>query len=223
MKTEAWNNLLRDRGYYAVHYILDGSTHPNLNQLREWLAKDSPRYTGWPPFWVPARPEIAPRVIDQWTLQCTHDGTGPTGMVERWRASTKGDFTIIRMHDLDESDPGEFINLILPVWRVAEILLHAARMSERFSSPFVDFSVKFTGLRGRRLTTKMTPGRILFETYTTDAHSYEKRLRLEARDLQTAAADVVLELLDDFYALFQFQLPPDLCVQEIEKMTSTRF
>lgn len=218
-----WNDYLRTYGYYAVHFAVTGVATPDLGQLREWMRTDSPKYTGWAPFWWPTRAEIEPQVIDQQTYECLHDGTGPSGHIERWRARTWGDFTIIRSHDSDRVEPGKYIDLVLPVWRVAEILLYAGRIGERFRADNVDFTVKFTGLCGRVLTTRHTPGRLFAGVYSTRAKEYEKRVSVPVADLSITVVDVVEILLKDFYALFQYTLPPGLCEQEIAEMRRNRF
>ena len=218
-----WKQFLRRYGYYAVHFTVAGTNTPTLIELQDWMRTDSPKYTGWPPFWWPTRPEIAPQVMDQETYECVHDGTGPTGTIERWRARINGEFTIIRPHDLDGSDPGKYVNLVLPVWRVAELLLYAGRMSERFGAPTLDVTAKFTGLRGRVPTTKNTPDRMLSGGYRTQAAEYEKRLSVDSHDLSITVVNVTHRLLSGFYELFQFVLTESLCEEEISRMRSHRF
>jgi hypothetical protein len=210
-------------GYYAAHYNLSAPAHKTLPELKERLLVEPVRYTGWPPFWFPTRPEIAPRIIDAHTYECVHDGSGNTRHVEKWRASTTGEFTIMRQHDLDELYPRKYISLVLPVWRIAEVLLQAGRMGEFFESKEVTFTVLFTGLKGRELSTKEVPGRFLSDGHKTYAEEYRQSITVAAPDIDRQVAVFTEKLLGAFYHLFEFQLPRNLCEQEIVRMRSNRF
>lgn len=219
--------ILKDTGYYGVHYKLMNAKEKTLAELKQRLLNDPVRYTGWGPFWFPTKPEIAPQVIDQMTYECTHDGTGPTGQIERWRATTDGEFTIIRAHDLDRElgEPGtKLISLILPIWRVAELMLHASRMGKFFEADHLEFTVMFTGLRGRKLTTHGSGPRVpLSIDYTTQAASFEQSLTMQTEDIDRHVVDFTYELLKPFYALFEFDLSVSLCEKEITRMRNIHF
>lgn len=220
-----WKQFLEKHGYYAVSFSLEPGSAPSLSKLRSWIRHDEPRYTGWPPFWWPSRPEIAPKVIDQNTYECLHDGTGVTRHIERWRASTTGRFTIVRALDSDRmhDEPGKYLELTLPVWRVAELLLYAGRMAENFGSSSVSFSLRYEGLKGRTIETGAAPNRILTGAYTTGAERYERRVALAAGDIDSTVIDVTDDLIRGLFELFQFDLPASLCEVEIERMKSNRF
>lgn len=215
--------LLREHGYYGVTYRLVGATETTLADLKERLLNDHVRYTGWGPFWFPTRPEIAPKAIDERTYQCVHEG-GRTGHVEKWRATTDGIFTLIRAHDLDEIDGSRaYINLILPVWRIAEIMLHSQRMGVAFEASEVEFSVLFTGLSGRQLTTKETPGRLLAREYRTHANDYEKAITVSVESIDRQVASYTEKLLVPFYSLFEFVPPATMIEDEVKRMRQGRY
>jgi hypothetical protein len=214
--------LIDQYGYYAAHYLLLGSTKKTLPELKQRLMTENVKHTGWPPFWFPTRPEIAPKVIDAETYECIHDGSGSTRHVEKWRASTRGEFTIIRAHDLDERYPGKYISLILPVWRISEILLHAGRMGQFFGASEVEFTVHYTGLKGRELSTKETPGRILFDGHVTYAEEYQQSIRVTTADIDRQVVTFTEKLLSAFYHLFEFEVPTSLIEQEISRMRGNR-
>ena len=221
---KAWLERLKEHGYYAVSFELRGGRPTNLIQLREWMSTDRPRHTGWSPFWWPTRPEIAPRTIDQATYECVHAGSNMTGRVERWRASTEGIFTIVRDYDSDrEFEPGLFLELTLPVWRVGELLLYAGRMALRFEAETIDFMLRYEGLAGRTLSTRASANRILLEEYTTHGDKYEKRVELKAADVDSGIVEMTDELVRGLYAMFQFELPAALCEEEIGRMRTGRF
>ena len=218
-----WKQFLNKYGYYAVDFSLNSMQRPSLNQLKEWMRTDEPRYTGWSPFWWPTRKEIAPQVIDQDTFECIHDGTGPVNHIERWQASTEGRFTIVRAYDVDEEEPGKYFDLTLPAWRVAEMLLYAGRMADRFESRTVDFTLRYEGLAGRMLQTRAAPNRFLSGNYTTKAIKYEKRLSLSTEDIDSGVIEMTDNLVRNLFELFQLTLPATLCEEEITRMRTSRF
>ena len=214
---------LEQHGYYAAHYSLENPAQKTLSELKHRLLTERVKYTGWTPFWFPTRSEIAPRVVDEFTYECIHDGSGSTRHIEKWRASTKGEFTIIRAHDLDEQYPGQYISLVLPVWRIGEIILHAGRMGEFFQSQTLEFTILYTGLEGRELSTKEVPGRLLFEGHRTFAKEYRQSITLRTDDIDRQVALFTDKLLRPFYNLFEFDLPAHLCEEEIQRMRTNRF
>lgn len=215
--------VLQQYGYYGVNYQLIGAEPASLTELKDRLLIDPVRYTGWGPFWFPTRPEIAPRVINETTYECIHD-SDDTRQIEKWRVTTDGYFTIVRAHDLDQYDePGRYINLILPVWRIAELLLHAGRMGQVFSADEVEFTALFTGLRDRELTTKETPGRFLVRDYQTGANDYQKAIAIPVADIDRQVIEYTDKLLRPFYELFEFVLPDRLVEEEINRMRSGQF
>jgi hypothetical protein len=218
-----WKAFLQRHGYYAVSFSLRGK-EISLQKLAEWMKVDAPKFTGWPPFWWPTRSEIAPQVVSQDTYECLHDGTGPTGAIERWRASGSGVFTIVRAYDSDrEEQPGRYLELTMPAWRVGELVLYAGRMAERFESDTVDFTLRFEGLAGRTLRSSWAPSRILFDGHTTQAPQYERRVQLAAADIDTGVIEMTDDLIRGLFDLFQFSLPAALCEQEITRMRSNRY
>jgi hypothetical protein len=218
-----WKQFLHTYGYYAMSFTVKAVNTPSLIELGEWMRTDGPRLTGWSPFWWPTRAAIAPRVVDQNTYECLHDGTGPTGHIERWRASRTGEFTIVRAHELDRDSPGTHFDITLPAWRVAELLLYAGRMAGRFGSDTVDVVLRYEGLAGRLLSTTASPMRMLSGDYTTGAPRYERRVVLPSADINSGVIEMTDNLIRGLFDLFQFTLPAALCEQEISRMRAGRF
>ena len=219
-----WKAFLKKYGYYAVSFQLAAANSPTLPELAEWMRTDSPRYTGWPPFWWPTHPASAPQVINQDTYECIHPGTSVTGAIERWRASTNGHFTIIRAYDSDRDEaPGKYVELTMPPWRISELLLYAGRMAERFTSPTVDFTLRFEGLAGRLLRASWSPARALHGHYETAAAHYGRRVELASADIDTGVIEMTDGLIRGLYDLFQFTLPGGLYEAEITRMRSNRY
>src|SRR5690606_3509397 len=107
----------------------------------------------------------------------------------RWRASRSGAFTIVRAYDSDDQEPGTYLELTLPVWRVAELLLYAGRMATRFGSDVVNVILRYDGLAGRVLRTRAAPNRMLTGTYTTHAARYEKRIAVRTGDIDLGVVE----------------------------------
>lgn len=211
-------------GYYAVDYQLDARID-NLNTLKEWIRTDQPRYTGWPPFvWID-RDGFRPRVTGQNTLSCTiiDEGRISRKHYERWRASTDGIFSVIRAHDTDCLEEYQnAIGLVLPVWRIAELMLHASRMASRFEAGKVEFTARFTGLEGRELISAGS-NRLLSPGHVTGAPDYQQTVLLDAATIDDGVAAYADELLRPFYRLFELELPEALVEEEIGKMRASRF
>ena len=206
-----WEVLLRGCGEYGVRFGLESAKRPALAELKGWMRTESPNYTGWSPFWWPTRAEIVPQVVDQETYECLHDGTGRVGHIERWRASTTGAFTIVRAYDSDyELEPGKFLELNMPAWRVSELILYAGRMAERFEAKTVDFTIRYEGLSGRVLWTR-SQNRSLSQDYTTKANRYEKRVSLATDDIETGVVEITDDLIRVLFELYQFLRPGALC------------
>ncbi len=218
-----WKKYLKEHGYYAVFFSLQPKTPPSLMELSDWMKGDGPKYTGWSPFWWPTRDGIAPEIINQTTYECIHDGTGAVGHIERWQASTTGQFTIIRAFDTVDEKAGKQLELTLPAWRVSELLLYAGRMATRFASETIDFTLRYEGLSNRVLSTQSSQNRMLFEKYTTRASRYEKRVSLNSCDIESGVVEMTDNLIRGLFELFQFDLPKSLCEEEIGKMKSNRF
>ena len=214
---------LDEHDYYAAFYALANPAQKTLAELKDRLLTERVKYTGWTPVWFPTRPEIAPRAVDEFTYECIHDGSGHAAHVEKWRASTKGEFTIIRAHDMDGQYPGKYISLVLPVWRIGELILHAGRMGNFFDSQNLEFSNLFTGLKCRELTTHYWAAEFVFEGHRTHAEEYRRSIALRTGEIDRQVGQFTNKLLRPFYHLFELDLPANLCEEEIQRMRSHRF
>ncbi|MCA3362096.1 MAG: helix-turn-helix transcriptional regulator, partial [Roseomonas sp.] len=112
---ERWRSLTKDlpkdspgrfpHGWYRFDYCLEGDLKtPSLTAFEAILDKAVTRHTGWPVFWVPQRPEIAPREVDG-TIECWlapngHNGTrrgfDDAAHSDFWRATPTGRLFLIR-------------------------------------------------------------------------------------------------------------------------------
>lgn len=146
-------------GFWTASYrVIDPALRPSLRDLVNLLSEVQGKESGWPPFWVPTRTEIAPypfnNVVECWMSELT---SGPDDS-DFWRASPEGLFFLLRGYQDDGSDragePGGVLDPLLPLWRAGECLLHAARMSpvlsDRDDASF-EITLTWEGLQNRRL------------------------------------------------------------------------
>ena len=160
-------------GWYRFDYALEGDLREiEPHRFKDVLAKAVTPHTGWPVFWVPTREEIAPREVDG-TIQCwlsPADGRKSRSFDDAahcdfWRASPTGRMFLMRGYQEDGQEtfaPGKIFDTGLPIWRMGEALLHAARLAsllkrEEAGAIAVKFRAHYTGLTGRVLKAWANP------------------------------------------------------------------
>ncbi|HEX2816919.1 MAG TPA: RNA-binding domain-containing protein [Phenylobacterium sp.] len=219
-------------GYYRVAYRVVGPIAPRSPaDLLTAISRATTGHTGWSPWWVPTRDEIKP-YWNEGALECF---LGEGRMVEDpahadfWRVSPDGNAVLVRGFDEDSHPdrvkPGTVFDVTLPVWRIGDCMLQAARFAEAIGAPQSEiiFGVQWMGLAGRELThieghRHISPGRA----------AKQDRLDLEATLRADQIAERLPEILFDFltplYALFDlFVLPKSLVDQEVQKLRAGRF
>lgn len=219
-------------GHYAVGYQL---IHDDLKliagpALLDRLRAGVVRYTGWPPFWVPQVQDIAPYSYDD-KIECTmaRDGQSDPGHADFWRATPGGQFFLLRGFQEDArgegQEPGTTLELTTPVWRMGEILLHAASMARQFEVPDarVVFCVRWAGLRGRMLVSHANRHWGDLENFSAHQDVFQNQIIIQADQIADALPEIVDPLLRPFYALFNFFDPPQAFVaNELARMRDRR-
>ncbi len=221
-------------GYYAVAYQMIGDFAPPRGaELREALRRGCVRHTGWPPFSVPTREEIAPYMYDD-NVECWLGRNGEDrepAHSDYWRASPNAQLFLLRGYQEDAAqdrgiDPGTLYELTTTTWRIGEILLHAASMARQFGAEQarVIFVAEWSGLAGRRLATYANPKRLLVERYVSHQDTYRASLEVQADQIEDALPELVDRIVRSLYELFDFfPLPPTLVVEELAQMRGHRF
>lgn len=226
-------------GWYRFDYALDGELRePELPELQKIIEKSTIRHTGWPMFVSMSRPELAPREIDG-VIECWVKP--PESGVERrladpahcdfWRAAPSGRFLLMRGYQEDSQEavaPGTIFDTTLPIWRLGEGLLHAARMASALRAGdapeiTVRFRALYTGLTGRSL--RSLQGQTLFLD-ETPAKSDEAMLEavVPATKIEGALADAVYPMVASLYERFGVaHLSPEFVAAEIGRFRSSRF
>lgn len=219
-------------GWYSVSYSVEG-VDLTLDRLWDALhAADRERFTGWPPWWLPNRQEIAPYVQGD-TIECWIGGNNQgtdTGHADFWRASTTGEMFLIRGYIEDalanrpaapKVEPGTSFDLTLPVWRVGECLLHAARFAAAADHRDASIAVRveWTGLANRRLIV-LSGTRWVFDDNRSRSSSRVSRIVLPASKVTPATLpEAVKALTAPLLMQFgRFKPPGGLYAEETERM-----
>jgi transcriptional regulator with XRE-family HTH domain len=184
-------------GHCEQAYAIEGVEElPTLGQLKRILS-NAPKTTGWPPFWVPTKEPIRPTIQDGllecWLGRPSADRifTDPASS-DFWQIARDGTAYLQRGYQEDGHDfePGTFFDLTLPIWRTAEILLHAAWLARQLGAEAgaIRFIGRYTGLAGRELISWARPGL---------RHALEDRHRARADSVDLMASSSVGEVTAD--------------------------
>ena len=164
-------------GSYRFDYALEGALRTvSPQQFEKILGRVTVPYTGYPLFAIFSRPEaFVPKEVDG-VLECwlrPGDADRPlfdAAHCDFWRASGSGRLLLMRGYQEDSQEtfpPGTVFDTTLPIWRVSEALLHAARLAAVLKeTPSTEIRVRFralyTGLSGRILRSWANPLSDLF-------------------------------------------------------------
>lgn len=227
-------------GRYSIGYEIIGDSKPvTLGQLPDVLRTSLVRHTGWPPFWLPTRPEIAPYAMDG-AIECWIGGDAENPPEQRdaahadfWRIGPSGLAYLIRGYQEDalgdrqrrtNFPPSVAFDLVIPVWRVGEALLHAERLAANlFNGPTtIKFTLTYEGLAGRTLVA-LDGSRLLFEGRTAHQDQITLTTHVDAQSIGSNLPEIVQPLLEPLYSLFDFfVLPASLVTEELARMRSGR-
>jgi transcriptional regulator with XRE-family HTH domain len=142
-----------DSGTWSVSYWIPEVTLP-FGELRDALVAVEGRETGWPPWWVPTREGIQPEIRDS-AIECwfRDDAARNYGHADFWRVEPEVKLFLLRDYQEDgiTGAPGSALDPVLPVWRIAESLLHSARMARYVNADDIEFFARWDGLENREL------------------------------------------------------------------------
>lgn len=221
-------------GHYAVGYQIFGNIEKRSGSaLLDVLRQGEVRHTGWPPFWVPTREGIKPYMHDG-NVECWIGGEGEgrdPGHSDYWRATPNCQLFLLRGYQEDgwENErmaPGTAFDLTLPVWRIGEILLHAASLARQFGDPQarIVFEMEWTGLAGRQLVSFANTNRSLFGQRKARQDSCRTNISAQADQIDDALPDLVERAVLQLYELFDFfRLPATLVAEELARLRKSRF
>jgi hypothetical protein len=230
-----WKKIVSDRlpdekpsryasGTWFVAYSLSGNFRSvTLGELLEILRKIKGHETGWPAWWVPSNPEIAPYAYEG-NIECWL-GEGvrvfqDAAHSDFWRASPQGMMFLLRGYQEDGEDnkfePGTILDLTIPIWRTGECLLHAARLAEALGdeSASVAFRIRWDGLKGRILKPWSNPMRLSIDRAPSKQESASSQVVASANQISGALPELVMALTTPLYETFDFFKPSTKLVQE---------
>jgi transcriptional regulator with XRE-family HTH domain len=227
-------------GWYRIDYVLEGDLREvELPKLQHVLAQTELRLTGWPVFWVPTREDLAPREVDG-VIECwlKPGDEGPpradfdAAHCDFWRASPAGRMFLIRGYQEDSqetSPPATLFDSGLPIWRLGEALLHAARLAqllrrEESSTITVRFRALYTGLLGRVLRAWANPLlNLLIEGAAARSDEAALETVVTTSAVEEDLAGVVFPLIVSLYERFGVtRLSLDRVRVEVENLQNRR-
>ncbi len=235
-----WEAVVQDRVsgesrqfYYAsgawsfAYAVSTGNVRLSLAELFESLRKMPSRPRCMRPWRVPLGQDYRPYPFEG-ALECwptsSPDGYSP----EFWRASPELRLFYLRKYQEDEI-PGTGQSLlasgklvaVAPVWRIAECILHAARLSRALLLPPgpVAFRSRWTGLRGRRMARAWDASPDVKHECRQDV--VESVAAAPASDLEIKLAEITAQLVAPLYEAFSlFLLDEQSLRQEISLLLS---
>lgn len=226
-------------GHHWFAYEIEGAPRQiSPARLPEVLRGSVVRHTGWPPFWFPTREGIVPYPIDG-AVECWLGGdpqipvgTRDAAHSDFWRISPNGLAFLLRGYQEDGSEarrpgrqaaaPGTLFDLTFPVWRVGEVMLHAASLARNLveGPATINFVVHYNGLSGRALAS-LSGLRLMWNTRIARQDSITLRTRIDAAAIGPNLPEIIQPLLAPLYGLFDFaDLPMNLVTEELGRMRS---
>jgi len=179
-----WRELIADlpktspgrfpAGWYRIDYALEGDIKEiEPHKFIEVLSKAVVPHTGWPMFWSSKeRQDTAAHEIDG-VVQCWFPPGDKSGFdrpfydaahCDFWRGAPSGRMVLIRGYQEDAQEtfpPGTIFDTTLPIWRISEAFLHAARLARLIARDPADTTIRmrvlYTGLQGRDLRAWASP------------------------------------------------------------------
>jgi hypothetical protein len=214
-------------GYYEMGFCLvDAVPQENRSDLRQRLEQaGSTTLTGWPPFGIRGeeawRPYPFEDCLEAWIGRPASGNRSDrtADLCDFWRASLAGELYTIRGYTEDDvhwrqHQPGRVIDVVLPIWRIAEGLLFASRMVEGYNgTDEIAILCRFTGLEERRL---ISDKYAILPNTSSRAPEVAVRGQAHVRVFRDNLPEVVHKLLWPLYELFNFfELPLDLVQKEV--------
>jgi transcriptional regulator with XRE-family HTH domain len=210
------------QGTWSASYRLTGIRKaPDLRRFMAILREVAGHETGWPPWWIPESDDIRPKPVEG-MIECWHSDTavGDAAHADYWRADPEGRLFLLRGYQEDSArerlapSPRAGFDLTLPIWRTAECLLHAERLSRRLEATAVQFLMRWTGLRGRKLAALASRDRMMRPTRPASEDDVESFVEVSLAEISHDLGGVVRRLVDPLYASFDFFEPPEQIYEE---------
>lgn len=197
-------------GYYTVAYQITGDFDPPAGgALRSALQRGRLHRHILPPF--DTLSQIYP--YDGNIEHFQYEEPRAPAHADYWRVSPSAQFFLRRGYEDDFENPGLIFDIDLPIWRIAEILLHAASMAETFGDPRSQILLiaEWTGLAGRSLARDSYRRRQRLP-HESRQGSHRQSLQVQADAIIEHLPDLLHRLLHPLFEQFDFF---DLSMPEI--------
>ena len=212
-------------GTWYVGYQLQGDYDPvRLTEFNQILRDIQGRETGWP-VWLYLSSHSIPYVHEH-TIECLIESQRFTDGAhsDYWRASPGGLMFLLRGYQEDGStishEPGAIFDFTLPIWRIAECVLHSSRLAQALSEEpmTISISVCWDGLLNRRLESWANP-RYFARGSICRTNSVQSRLTYRSDHIETNLHEIINEILIPLYEAFDFTvLPESILLSEIRQL-----
>jgi transcriptional regulator with XRE-family HTH domain len=228
-------------GSFQFDYALE-SEFPNfeLYKFKDILEKAVVRHTGWPLFLFLIRHELSPYekdgVLECWLRPADMPGVnrplGDAAHCDFWRAAPSGRCFIMRGYQEDSQDtfpPGTIFDTTLPVWRMGELLLHAASLASLMTENIKDVKVRmrarYSGLSGRVLRNWGNPSSdLMFEGGAARSDEAVLETTVAVQDINEKLAEVLHPLVASLFERFGVTgLSLDRVRGEVGRLTANSF
>ena len=227
-------------GFYRFDYALEGELRqPSLVAFEKMLKDAVVPHTGWPLFVDLTRPGLAPYEIDG-TIECwvkpSSEGieraNEDASHCDFWRAAPAGRAFIIRGYQEDgqETFPaGTVFDVTLPIWRIGEAFLHAARLAKALAvnpdAVTVRLRALYTGLSGRILRAWANPlADLLIEGHAARSDEAMLEGTAPASEIEGKLEHFVYPMVASLFERFGVVgLAEDRVKTELDRMRQNRF
>jgi len=228
-------------GSYQLDYALEGDLpHFELHKFRDILEKAVIRHTGWPLFLFLTRHELSPYekdgTIECWLKPADAPGAnrplGDPAHCDFWRAVPSGRAFITRGYQEDSQDtfrPQTIFDTTLPIWRMGELLLHAAQLASLMARDVSGIKVRmrahYTGLSGRVLRNWGNPASdLVFEGGAARSDEALLETTVAVQDIHEKLAEVLHPLAASLFERFGVSgLSLDRVRGEVGRLTANTF
>ena len=211
-------------GTWTASYSIEADFNPpTLASFLGILEKVKGHETGWPA-WLILHGENTSPYPYHGLIECwVKDGrVGGPAHSDFWRASPSGQMFLLRGYQEDEEPAlaGKIFDLILPVWRVGECLLHAERLAKELgiSSAQIAFQFSWNGLDNRLLkswaNSNVNHRRMMWGDFRARQNSVTTNIKVQSDQVSANLPQIVSSLTRELYETFDFFEPPPKMVEE---------
>jgi hypothetical protein len=223
------------QGHYELGFEMrDVPAARTLAELRERMqVAGAVKHTGWGPFVslnrAPFEPKPRGDLIEAWLGADGADRWRRTpAHCDFWQAHRNGRMYLQRGYDEDGVDylqPGTSIDLTMPIWRVGEAALYAARLARQLDeNPQILISCRYVGLQNRKLVPNGRLEQFFFAEYRCEDDIVDLGTQARASEIEDSLAELIHPMLAPLYERFDFyQLDMDLVVRELDKTRQNHF